>query len=143
MTILVLVADGALARLLAAHSQASDLDDWQHFEHPRSRARNRDLTSDGPGTGRGSAAYGRHTMGHEGEPHRHEEEAFATELCAQLDAALPQGISKIYLIAPARFLGMLRKAISKHAKKLVVKELELDLVGADNRAIRHHLPQFL
>jgi len=143
MTILVLVADGAHARLLAAHSQAGDLDDWQHFNHPPGRARNQDLSSDGPGTGKGSAAYGRHTMGHEAEPHRHEQETFARELCAQLDAALPQDISKIYIIAPARFLGMLRKAISKQAQKHVVAELALDLVSADNQAIRKHLPDFL
>ena len=67
MTILVLVADGAYAKLYTTRSQTGELDLWEEYAHPASRLKNTELTTDGPGIGQDSIGQGRHSMGHESE----------------------------------------------------------------------------
>ena len=49
MTILVLVADGAYAKLYTTRSQTGELDLWEECTHSASRLKNAELTADGPG----------------------------------------------------------------------------------------------
>jgi protein required for attachment to host cells len=143
MTILVMVADGAYAKLLTTRSQKGELQLWEEHSHPASRLKNLELTTDGPGTGRDSGGQGRHSMGHERETHLQEERKFADELAAKLQSAINEEVHKIYLISPPRFLGLLRAAISPEVKKRIVAEMAHDLTQHTARDIRAHLPEYL
>lgn len=144
MTILVLVADGAYAKLYTTRSQTGALDLWEEYAHPASRLRNAELTSDGPGIGQDSIGQGRHSMGHEREAPQHEAQQFAIELATKLHSSIAaDDIHKIYLIAPPRFLGRLRDAISPQVRQRVAAEIDHDLVHHSAADIRGHLPQYL
>jgi protein required for attachment to host cells len=143
MTILVLVADGAYAKLYTTRSQTGELDLWEECTHSASRLKNAELTADGPGIGQDSSGQGRHSMGHENQAHQHEAQQFAFELAAKLHSSIADDVHKIYLIAPPRFLGRLRDAISPQVQKRVAAEIDHDLVRHSAADIRGHLPQYL
>ncbi len=143
MTILVLVADGAYAKLYTTRSQTGELDLWEEYAHPASRLKNTELTTDGPGIGQDSIGQGRHSMGHESEAQQLEAQQFAVEIAAKLNSSIADDIHKIYIIAPPRFLGRLRGAISPQVRKRVAAEIDHDLVRHSAADIRGHLPHYL
>jgi len=144
MPILVLVADGSRARFLRAEDGGSPLVETGDFVHPESRLRQQDLVSSGSGSGRDSGGYGMHSMGHENAAHRRQPEAFARELCDEIDRLRGKGsLYRIYLIAPPAFLGHLRAALNKQSEDLVAGEIDKELVTASLDDIRSHLPKRL
>jgi len=144
MSILVLVADGSRARFLNAADGGSPLMETGDFVHPESRLREQDLVSDGTGSGKDSGGYGMHSIGHEKEAHRRQQENFARELCREIDRLSGKGgLHRIYLVAPPGFLGHLRAALGKQSAKLVAGEINRDLVTGSLDDIRSHLPKRL
>jgi len=144
MSILVLVADGSRARFLSAEDGGSPLTETGDFVHPESRLREQDLVSDGTGSGRDSGGYGMHSMGHENEAHRRQQENFAREVCREIDRLRGAGgLYRIYLIAPPGFLGHLRAALGKQSAELVAGEIDRELVTSSLDDIRSHLPKRL
>ena len=112
--------------------------------HPESRLREQDLVSDGSGSGRDSGGQGMHSMGHEKTARQKQAEDFAREVCAELDQLRNQGqLRRIYLVAPPKFLGQLRAAMSKQSAALVAGETDKDLVTHGIDDIRAHLPKHL
>jgi protein required for attachment to host cells len=82
-------------------------------------------------------------MGHERSARQQEELKFAKEVAQVLDDTVDAKISKVYLIAPARFLGLLRPAISANVRQHVAAELDRDLVNLTPEKVREHLPEYL
>jgi len=144
MSIIVLVADGSRARFLRAEDGGSPLTETADFVHPESRLRQQDLVSDGSGSGRDSGGYGLHSMGHENEAHRRQQETFARELCNEIDRLRGAGdLHRIYLVAPPGFLGHLRAALGKQSTELIAGEVGKELIAGSLDDIRSHLPKRL
>jgi len=144
MSVCVVVANSSKAKVLLAEDARSPLIESEDFAHPQSRLREQDLVSDGPGSAADSGGYGRHSMGHEQEARQREAETFARELMAEVDRLRQTaGLHRIYLVAPPKFLGLLRASISKQCQELLRGEVNKDLVVQDNADIRAHLPKLL
>jgi protein required for attachment to host cells len=146
MTVWVLAADASRARFFKADSRLGPLEEVTDLVHPESRLREQGLVSDSPGQGRGRPVAGgpAHTVGHEDDATRVEEERFAREVANALDEARRQGrFDRLHLLCAPRFLGMLRDSLDEHTRKLVVGERDLDVSAMSAGEIRTHLPDRL
>jgi protein required for attachment to host cells len=134
---LVLIADAARARLFATRREGP----WQllqAFDHPAGAARGSDLVSDRPGRVQQSVADGRRSAADpKTSAHEVATEAFARSLADALDTAVAGRHPRaVVLVAPPRFLGQLRAAISRPVQALVGASLDQDLTAIPE----HELP---
>jgi protein required for attachment to host cells len=139
----VVVADSGSARIFTADSPTGSLKEFEDFDHPEARVRERMLVSDRPGrlTGPGGRQQG--TDRREG-PQKHEAMSFAHLLADRMSKARAAGsLDHIVLVAAPEFLGMLRKALDDETRSKVEREFSLDLVGMKPAEIRAHLPEDL
>ena len=143
MTIWVVVADSSKARILSAENTKSPLQEYQDFVHTASRLKEQELVSDGPG--RGSNGNGNHHgVGNEKDAHQHEAEVFAREVCEHINKNCHgKDLRKLYLVAPPRFLGLMRKSLSKNACGILVKEIDKDLSSQSLPEISKYLAAHL
>jgi len=145
MTIIgVLVADKSRARWYTSNNRSGPLKLTDSWEHPEARMHERELTTDLPGKAFDSAGNGRHAMSAEVSPKQHEAEQFAGQLARMLDKQRNTGaVTRIHLVAPPEFLGLLRKKIHAETAQLIASETALGLTAASAEEVRRHLPDFL
>jgi protein required for attachment to host cells len=136
----VLVADRARGRIFAANTPKGPLDEIEDLVHPKSRAHERDLTTDRPGRGPG----GHRAMGNANTAREHEAHDFAREIATRLEAGRNRGdFARLIVIAAPDFLGMLRKCLSAPLERTVCQELTKNLTQMSAAEIRGHLPEYL
>lgn len=140
MSIWILVADAARARLFSAQKSNSELVEEQDFYHGASRLKGRDLESDAPGRAFDSVGGGRHAMSKEVDFRQEAAEDFAAELSQILEKCR---FEKLYIVAAPAFLGKLRQQLDANVSKQIVAEIDKDLVSQEVSEIRAHLPQYL
>lgn len=141
MTIWVLAADAARARIFSAETPHGGLKEVADLVHPQSRVHARDAASDEPGTTFDRVGQGQHSMGKQIDPKNEEAIRFAKELATTLDNGRTSGkFSKLYVVASPRILGELRAALSEPTRKLVVAEVDKNLVAHKIEEIRAQLP---
>lgn len=136
MTVRIVVADAANARLF-------------EFEHRHQLQENIPLRAVGElsdpaghfqdGDRRGAKA--RHSgVGRERQERAHENQPFARQIAETLMVADQiRHIDQLVLVAPPRFLGALRAALSDSLRQRVSAEIHHDLTHAPERAVREHL----
>lgn len=140
----VLVADSGRARLFQASGVKAPLEEQTDLVMPIARLQEQDLVSDRPGRSFDSAGEGRHAMEPSTPAKEVESDRFAARIAALLDSErLAGAYTRLVLVAPPRFLGQLRDALSDPVRALVSAELNKDLVQFDADAIREHLPERL
>jgi len=127
----ILIANASRARLYRQHGRSGSWRTVQEFQHPESSAMGRDLRTDRPGRVQQRMASGRSAAA---EPHvppkRLEAAHFARELATQLSASLRDaGAARLVLVAPPRFLGLLRKELDAPLRAHVVESLNADLTS--------------
>ena len=144
MSIWVLVADSVRARFLSAASRNSALEELEVMLNPNERMNEQSFTTDRPGRMYDRMGQGRHAMEHPTEPKTVEAARFAKAVGLQMDAGRRQGkFDRLYVIAPAKFLGHLREAMDNPLAALVAGEVSKDITKASPQEIRGHLPDFL
>jgi protein required for attachment to host cells len=140
----VLVGDAGRARLFEAMTATGALSEIAAFVHPESRLHANETASDEPGVSHDRAGPGVHAMSKRVD-HKSQE---ATRFAADLASALRLGREKhkferLYLVAPPRFLGELRKQLDRPTLRLMAAALDKDLTALSPEDIRGHLPQRL
>jgi protein required for attachment to host cells len=144
MTTWVIVADASRARVFSAEKSFSPLVEEEDFTHPEARLHEHDLQADRMGRAFDSGGDGRHAMGKETPPKKHEANRFARELCERLNVARAKGqFTKLYIIAAPSFLGALRGCMNAVTQKSIAGEIDKNLTTQDPEDIRRQLPQFL
>lgn len=134
---LVVVADGARARIFSRTKKFSPLQEDTVLTHPESRLKRQDLVSDRPGTVHESRAYGESEAGEPTDPKRHEAETFAREVAKHLQQRRQEGsLEGITLVAEPRFLGLLRPALDEATSKLVIHEVRASLTRENAETIQ-------
>jgi protein required for attachment to host cells len=134
----VLVADSAMARFFKAKTPVRSIEEILDHPHREGRQKNSDLYTDRPGSNHGGAGgyqtYDRET---DEDP---ENARFARELGEYLNKARHKGqFDNLILVAPPKFLGVLRNHLSKECLGAVMKSIDKDLVREDAAAITRHL----
>lgn len=140
----VVVADSARARLFAANTPTSPLQELADLSNPEARLHEHDLVEDSAGR-RGTrptqakrSAFGGETA------KRHRAEEFAAKVCDRAGSALrEQRAQRLYLVAEPEFLGLLRMRMDRSVQRCVAGELAKSLAGRAPEEIRAALPRAL
>src|SRR5688572_18062352 len=137
MSIRVVVADQAEARIYDLRRRDASMLLVRHLNNPAARLHDRDLKSDRPGRvyDRPASAGGRrgavqhHATGGERRPRRIESERFARKIAAELERGRgKREFDRLAIVAGQPFRGMLLAALSKGLKALPTTVLAKDLV---------------
>ena len=140
----IVLADSSRARILEASSATSDLAEVATIEHPQSRAHERDLTTDAPGTRFATAGHGRHGGGPATSAKDEQAVLFARELAERLDRDLMDGrYHRLIVAAAPKFLGLLREELTTLTTSVMALEYPKNWVHDDARTIRERLPTFI
>lgn len=137
----VLVADSGRARILLAEKPNGALTELETFDNPAVRVREQELTSDLPGRSFDSLGQQRHAMEPHDSPKHHEAVNFAHRLGAHLAQAQQRGeFEHLILVAPPKFLGLLRQQLGDELSRKVTVEIDKNLCALDNEQLHEHLP---
>ena len=143
-TIWVVVADAARARIVASGGANQPFRDIEQLVHGESRLRNTQRVSDRPGRSFDSHGEGRHAMEPGVDPADQEALRFATDIADRVhQGRVGNDFDSLILVAPPRFLGMLRKALDKESRKLVQTEIDKEFTQLDDEEIHRRIKEFL
>lgn len=144
MSMMIVVADSARARIFTADSAHSPLNEIETMAHPEGRMHEQDMVSDMPGKASGKGGGGDHAFQEKIEPKEEEMIEFAKRLADYLDETRKANkLNKLLLVAAPAFLGELRTHLSKETSEKIVFELDKNLAQYSIEDIRQHLSKFL
>lgn len=132
----ILVANAARARLFEGGKSDGQLVERASFEHPEARMHGIDLTRERPGSVQESANDARHGI----EPRLDLHDKIAIEFAHDLAGVLNRGridhqFDRLVLVAPPRFLGLLRDCLDDKVARLVSASLNKDASHASAEEI--------
>ncbi|MCK9504422.1 MAG: host attachment protein [Porticoccaceae bacterium] len=138
----ILVADSSRAKIYEAGLTLETITETRDLIHGQSAMAERDLTADVSGSNRSSGSGSRHHF----EPHtgikEQETVNFAREINSILDQGRRQGsYEKLVLVAAPDFLGQLRAGMNPQVHKLVVHEVDKNIVKQPLEDLRRVLPK--
>lgn len=139
----IVAADSSRARIFEVHGKQDHLQEIQDFSNPAGRANTREIESDKRGHFFASPE-GTHGEGDSYQPRveavEHETELFSKQVSEFLDQACHEHrYDKLCLIAFPKFLGMMRKNLSKETQRLVEEEVSKDISWQDTREIEDYV----
>ena len=133
----ILIADNGHAKVFKGTLPLTTLEIAYDHDHFEGKMKPSDVYADRPGR-QPSGAGGFHSFA--GERSTHEDEHFARELCKFLDAEARAGsFDSLLLMAPPRFLGELRKHLTRDCEHKLLDSMALDLAKATTPSILQHL----
>ena len=124
----LLIADASRARVIAADERLNIVAPIEDLVHPASRLHTHELLSDDRGRSR-AGPEGPHSA-FDGESDRTdtEHDAFAREVAHLCEEGLDRGdYERLIIVAPPRFLGLLRRHLPDRVNDLVALEVGRDL----------------
>lgn len=142
----VLVAHEAGARFFQNDGPGKGLELIEDIEHPEGRMRNSELVSDRPGRSfrRDSGDPRRASMSRDEGPHERIVSDFARDLADKLHQARVQNrYQRLVLVAPPKFLGLLRSSLDGPTSQLVVGSLPKDLAASKEEELVEHLGKIM
>lgn len=133
----IVSGDSSRARILQVTGR-DRIEEVQDFVNPKGRMDERELTTDAHPRLRGTDGPGSDRQ--ETGAAEHEVELFAKQIDRFLEEARKQNrYDRLFVLAPPKFLGRLRKNLSKEVGKLVQDEIDKDLSGLNPREIDAYL----
>lgn len=136
----VVSADAGRARIFELNGKERHLQEIADLVNPEGRASERELNSDAQGRyfGRGERTQG-HSTG-DANSVGHANEMFSREVGRYLEKARNEHqFDRLVLVAPPKFLGLLRRSLSKGVQSTVTEEMDKDLSWLDTRDIERHI----
>lgn len=142
----ILVAHEAGARVFANDGRGTGLTLIESMEHPEGRARDRDIDSDRPGRSfrKNSGDTRRASMSKSEGPHDRAVADFARLLADKLEHARVQNrFKRLVLVAPPRFLGLLRSSLDGPTSQLLLGSINKDLAMSSEAELLKHLSEMI
>ena len=134
----IVAADASRARVLQV-ADRERLVEIENLVNPEGRLQNREVTSDAAGRFPGKDRPGGHSSDDETHAVDHLDEVFAKRVGEYLDKArTDHRYDELVLVAPPKFLGMMRKKIGREVEKLIVNELPKDLSWVNARDLERY-----
>ena len=120
----VIVADNARARIFASHDVLNHMVECADFIHGEAHLANRELVADNAGESR----YPQNSLNPATSAKEQETTSFAKLLAKHLKHMHDEEhFKQLILIAPPKFLGMLRKELANPLDQLVERTIQKDL----------------
>lgn len=137
----VIVADESSATLYSRTSRRGDLEKVQTLRNEDGRKRAGEILADRGGRSFDSFGKGRHTLAREKSgPKTHIAEQFAKQIAEYVGDIVRAGGCRGYsLVAPPKFLGILRDAVYRNCKLEPITTIDKELVGRPVRELRRYL----
>ena len=137
----IVAADASRARIFEANALGENPQEVADLLNPEGRAHNRDLISDAGGR---YFSKGKQTQGHGtlevDAPTQHAAELFAIRLAEELERAhAQQRYDRLTLVAPPKFLGLLREKLGKSTRRIIWDEIPKDIARLDPDRIAEHV----
>ena len=142
----IVVAHEAGARFFENQGRGTGLELVEEIEHPDGRARDRDMASDRPGRSfrKNSCDPSRASMSQSEGPHDRAVSDFARALADKLkDARVQNQYKQLVLVAPPRFLGLLRSSLDGPTAQLVMASLDKDLATSKTNELVERLSELI
>jgi protein required for attachment to host cells len=142
----ILVAHDAGARMFESRGPGKGLNLVETIEHPEGRLRDRDIVSDRPGRSfrKDSGDPRRASMSRSEGPHDRAVADFARALADKLKhARVENQYERLVLVAPPRFLGLLRSSLDGPTAQLVVGSIDKDLASSKEGELIEHLGEVI
>lgn len=140
----VVIADAARARIVLSEGRNKPFRDIEQLVHGESRLRDTDRISDRPGRSFDSHGEGRHAMEPGTDPADQEAIRFAADIANHLrQARTGNEFDALVLVAPPRFLGLLRKAMDPGSRERVRAEIHKEFTQLDDEEIRRRIMEHL
>lgn len=142
----IVVAHEAGARFFENRGRGTGLELVEEVEHPEGRARDRDMASDRPGRSfrKNSGDPGRASMGQSEGPHDRAVSDFARALADKLkDGRVQNRYKRLMLVAPPRFLGLLRSSLDGPTAQLVMVSLDKDFAASKKSELMERLGEVI
>jgi protein required for attachment to host cells len=160
----VIAADSNRARIFELSAGGDKLNEIEDMFNPEGRQQLGEQVSDaegnfaqgGPSRGMGStgpgvmgaAIGGARGQGSTGEPQEtvreHDINMFSKQLVRYLDQARNEHrFDKLRVIAPPKFLGLIRQNMSKEVQKMVEAEIPKEITGLETRNVEQYLQSLL
>lgn len=139
----IVAADSSRARIFEVHGKKDHLQEIYDFANPLGRSAAHDIESDSRGRFF-STAERSHGEGDTYQPRveavEHETDLFSKLVSDFLDQACNEHrYDKLCLIAYPKFLGMMRKNLSKETQRLVEDEVSKDISWQDTHDIEDYV----
>jgi protein required for attachment to host cells len=138
----IVSGDSSRARILQV-TGPDRLEEVESFDNPKGRMHNRDARGDAYPRFNGHGGVGKAGTGQSGgpgndreeiTPAEHSAEVFSRQLAEYLDKArIAHRFDRLYLVAPPKFLGFIRKELGKEVGKLVHEEIHKDFSSLNLR----------
>jgi protein required for attachment to host cells len=127
----ILLADGGNARIIEREGPFGNLTEIHSLTH--SHMANRDLGNDRAGRGFESSGTTRHAYEPRTDWHEQQKDDFAKDIVRLLnDAHMNQKFHELYILAPAKMLGLIRQHlthVNNEMSSKVSKELSKDAIA--------------
>jgi protein required for attachment to host cells len=141
MTTWILIANASHARILGNSGPKKGLELVIEFNHPQSREKRMDLTSDKPGRvdNKGHGAFVQQT-----DPKKNEADHFALEVAKNLEQGrVNNTYERLILIASNPFMGLLKSRLDPHVMDKVSETIEKDYTKISDQELAEHLQEVL
>jgi protein required for attachment to host cells len=133
----IVSGDSSRARILQVTGPRR-IEEIEDLINPKGRMDDRELIADAHPRFRGTSGPGSDRQ--ETSAREHEVELFAKQIDRFLDQArIKKRYDRLFVLAPPKFLGLLRKNLNKEVEKLVRDEVDKDLSWFDAREIDRFL----
>lgn len=142
----ILVAHEAGARVFENLGPGKGLRFLEGIDHPEGRLQDGDFDADRPGRSfrRNAGDVRRAAMGRSEGPHERAASDFARALASRLQRARTTGeYDRLVLVAPPKFLGLLRSSIDTPTARCVVGSLDKDLAASDEEELVRQLGEVI
>jgi protein required for attachment to host cells len=143
MTTWIVVADAGRARIFETPNSGHEINEITDFVNPAAREPKRDIQSDAHGRfhAEGGASMNvSNSIERNQDPVEHEVELFAKRLSAYVDKARSEvRYDQLCLVAPPKFLGLLRGNLGKESQKLLKREIPKDLSKFDASTVLEYV----
>jgi protein required for attachment to host cells len=137
----ILIANSSCARILSNSGPKKGLELVSEMNHPQSREKRMDLTSDKPGRvdNKGHGAFVQQT-----DPKKNEADHFALEVAKVLEQGrVNNDYERLILVASNPFMGLLKNRLDSHVMASVSETIEKDYTKASEKELVSHLQQVL
>lgn len=139
-----IIADASRMRTFESSGEASAIHACKQVDRPDYNKRTKDLGTDRPGRGRKSGSGGHYALEPRADWHDQAEEAFTSNICADLkDACRSKKFDELYIFAPPKMVGKFRTQLDKETENRVVKYVGRDLAHLPDADICNRLRDYL
>jgi protein required for attachment to host cells len=136
----IVIANGSECKIFSANLKEKHLELLKQFYFSEVRAHNRDLGKDKPGLFHESTHSMKHGIAPKYDLQDKEKNKFVQLIANFLnDEANAQKFNSLILTSSPKFLGEIRKQLTKHTTSMILKEDNKDLVHAKEREILNYI----